>query len=76
MLGELRDAVHKFSYDDNVICIYVNEIEQQNRTMLEGLIWFVKRVRSGEVRSKKTYAKFVELIESATGLSIEEVLLK
>lgn len=44
--------------------------------MLEGLIWFVKRVRSGEVRSKKTYAKFVELIESATGLSIEEVLLK
>ena len=52
------------------------QLEQQNKRMLEGLIWFVKRVRSGEVRSKKTYAKFVELIESATGLSIEEVLLK
>ena len=42
--------------------------------MLDALIWFVKRCRAGEVRSKKTYARYVEIIESATGLSIEEVL--
>lgn len=42
--------------------------------MLEALIWFVRRVRNGEVHSKRTYARYVEIIEKATGMSIEEVL--
>jgi hypothetical protein len=42
--------------------------------MLEALIWFVRRVRNGEVHSKRTYARYVEIIEKATGMSIEEIL--
>ena len=42
--------------------------------MLDDMIWFVKRCRSGEVRSVTTYARFIKTIESATGLPIKEVL--
>ena len=42
--------------------------------MLEALIYFVKRVREGSIRSKTTYNMYVGIIESATGLTIEEVL--
>jgi hypothetical protein len=42
--------------------------------MLEAMIWFVRRVRNGEVHSKRTYTLYVEIIEKATGLTIEEVL--
>lgn len=46
----------------------------QNQQMLEALIYFVKRVREGSIRSKTTYNMYIGIIESATGLSIEEVL--
>ena len=42
--------------------------------MLEGLIYFVKRVREGSIRSKKTYAKYITIIERATGISIDKIL--
>ena len=31
--------------------------------LIEALQWFCERVERGEVRSKKTYARFKELIE-------------
>lgn len=40
-------------------------LEQRNE-MLEALEWFVKRCEAEEVRSKKTYARFKEIIEKAT----------
>ncbi len=42
--------------------------------MLEALIYFVRRVREGSIRSKTTYSKYVYIIEKATGMTIEEVL--
>ena len=35
--------------------------------LLEALEWFCARVAAGEVRSKKTYAKFKEVIAKARG---------
>ena len=34
--------------------------------LVEAMEWFVKRCENGEVRSKKTYARFKELIENPT----------
>ena len=42
--------------------------------MLDDMIWFVKRCRTGEVQSVKTQARFIKTIESATGKTIEELL--
>lgn len=42
--------------------------------MLDALIYFVKRVREGSIRSQKTYHMYIDIIEKATGMTIEEVL--
>lgn len=52
----------------------IMRLKKQNQQMLEALIYFVKRVREGSIRSKTTYNMYVGIIESATGLTIEEVL--
>jgi hypothetical protein len=44
--------------------------------MLEDLIWFCLRVERGEVRSRRTYERFVSRIEKATGLPWPEVKTK
>jgi hypothetical protein len=42
--------------------------------MIEALIWFVKRCKAGEVRSTTTQAHYIDIIEKATGMTIEEVM--
>ena len=44
--------------------------------MLEALIYFSKRIKSGSAKNvkTKTYKKYIELIERVTGKKIEEVL--
>ena len=37
--------------------------QSDNSELLDALKWFCRRVDMGEVRSRKTYAKFRELIE-------------
>lgn len=61
-------------YDRDVVVNHVDELEQQNEQMLEALKLFVVRVEMGEVRSKKTYAQFKEIIESVTGKKIKEII--
>ncbi len=42
--------------------------------MLDALIYFVRRVREGTIRSRKTYKKYIDVIEKATGQKIDDVL--
>ena len=42
------------------------EKEDLYNEMLEALKWFCDRVEKGEVRSKKTYKRFKELINKAS----------
>ena len=77
---EAITIVVRYGYDDDVLYIASVDGEANARLisaapdMLDDMIWFVKRCRSGEVRSVTTYARFIKTIESATGLPIEEVL--
>jgi hypothetical protein len=41
---------------------HVSELEKQNKKMLDALKLFVTRVEMGEVKSKRTYAQFKEII--------------
>ena len=58
-----------YVYNDN---ISLEEIHANGRLiavapkMLEALQMFVNRVEKGEIRSKKTYAQFKEIIKKAT----------
>lgn len=38
-------------------------IKEQNDSFAEAMQWFCDRVEKGEVRSKKTYARFKELLD-------------
>ncbi len=51
----------------------LDALEAENHEMLEALIWFCKRVELGEVRSRRTYAKYKELIEKVSGKTWEEI---
>jgi hypothetical protein len=44
-------------------CRHIKELEKQNKMMIDALKLFVTRVEMGEVRSKKTYSQFKEIIE-------------
>ena len=40
----------------------IKELEEENRELKEAMQWFCNRADSGEVRSKRTYEKFKELL--------------
>ena len=54
-----HDLCNGIHYD---IYQYVFYIENQNNLLLNALKEFVNRVEKGEVKSKKTYSKFKEII--------------
>jgi ribonuclease HI len=39
-----------------------SNLKKQNKELREALSWFCNRVDTGEVRSKRTYARFKELL--------------
>lgn len=39
-------------------------MQKEHATMREAMQWFVDRVDAGEVRSRRTYAKFKEILSS------------
>lgn len=51
-----------------------NNLIDNNILMVKALLYFVRRVNAGSIRSHKTYAYYIEVIEKVTGKSIEEVL--
>lgn len=60
--------------NDNDKDSYIAILEKEHKKMLEALIYFVKSVRKGTIRSTKTYKKYVDIIEEIIGLSIEEII--
>ena len=50
----------------------LDRLEAENQEMLEALIWFCKIVESG-VYSRRTYAKYKELIEKVSGKTWEQI---
>lgn len=55
----------------------LNEIKtmvEQHKEMYEAIIYFIKRVREGSIRSKTTYQKYVAIIEKIKGKKIKEIL--
>ena len=40
----------------------IKELEDENTELKEALKWFCNRVDAGEVRSKRTYERFKELL--------------
>ena len=41
----------------------IHELHEQNGEMYRALKWFCDRVEKGEIRSKKTYTRFKEILE-------------
>lgn len=39
-------------------------LQNEHKAMREAMQWFVDRVDAGEVRSRRTYAKFKEILAS------------
>ena len=66
---EESDTIMPWSRDDARLIAAAPE-------MLEALIYFSKRIKSGSAKNvkTKTYKKYIELIERVTGKKIEEVL--
>ena len=52
----------------------IKKIEEQNKIMLDDLIYFIKRVKEGSIRSHITYARYIKTVEEVTGKNIDEVL--
>ena len=40
----------------------IEQLEKENTKLKEAMQWFIDRCDKGEVRSKKTYARFKELL--------------
>ena len=64
------ESLLTISYEDNIpfATVFKDEDAQLKAAapdMLQDMIWFVLRCEKGEVRSKRTYAKFKATIEKA-----------
>lgn len=46
---------------NNLECI--RALNKENMELKQAMEWFCQRVEAGEVRSKKTYARFRELLD-------------
>lgn len=49
--------------------------EQREERMFNDLLYFVKRVREGSIRSTKTYERYIKTLEAVSGKSIDELLI-
>ena len=75
MVGTGRDKGHIIDADGERVCRMTNDptmvanalLISTAPEMIRAMKWFVARVEAGEVLSKKTYAKFKEIIAKTEG---------
>ncbi len=60
-LSDFTEGVHQIEYAQ-AVQKYQKALEEYTRQLEEAMQWFCDRVDKGEVRSKKTYARFKELL--------------
>jgi hypothetical protein len=48
--------------EETILYWEISELEEKINKMKEAMRWFCERVEKGEVRSKRTYARFKQIL--------------
>ncbi len=61
-IEQLKKEIERLEDNEVILADEVIRLGQENTILKEAMQWFIDRCDKGEVRSKKTYARFKELL--------------
>jgi hypothetical protein len=77
--GEIGNPnCHKFRDEKSELLKYAEEhidiIEKRNDELIKALLYFIKRVANGSIKSKTTNEKYIEIVERLTGKTVKTLM--